>query len=400
MSKATRFIALDIHKHYFVAVGVDADKETVYGPQRVSNHRLPEWAEEHLTPQDAVALEMTTNTYIFHDTIKPLVQSVTVVHPPHVALITRAQVKTDRKAAATLAQLHAAGLLVGIWIPPQEVRDLRALVAQRRKMRRLAATAKNRLHSALHRHHLDPPEGSQPFLPTRKEFWLSLPVSAIEQANVRCDWEMIEFAERQAERLEAEIARFAAQDERVPLLVQLPGIGLMTAVALLAAIGDISRFATAKHLVGYAGMGARVHDSGETHRTGRITKAGRKDVRYAMVQAAWHAVRTNPHWKREFARLEKRLGKQKAIVAIARRLLVAVWHVLSGECADRFADSRHVACSLFAHAYRVGVRNLPNDMSALAFVRRHLDRLGMGMELTHLPWGSKTYKLPPSSLPG
>jgi hypothetical protein len=77
-----------------------------------------------------------------------------------------------------------------------------------------------------------------------------------------------------------------------------------------------------------------------------------------------------------------------------------VWHGLTYGEADHFAQPSQVACSLFAHAYRVGVKNLPEGRSALAFTRYHLDRLGMGQEMTHIPWGSKKFKLPPSSLPG
>jgi transposase len=95
---------------------------------------------------------------------------------------------------------------------------------------------------------------------------------------------------------------------------------------VLAAIGDINRFENAKHLVGYAGMRARVHDSSMTSRTGRITKAGRKDLRSAMVAAAQAAANFHPYWKEELRRLEPRMGRNKTIVAIARRL-VTVWHV-------------------------------------------------------------------------
>lgn len=267
-------------------------------------------------------------------------------------------------------------------------------------MVRLATRAKNRLHSIRHRHHLALPEGSQPFHPNHEGFWLDLPVSEVERTIVQVNWETIVFAHRQAELLEESINQAAAQDDRVPLLVQLPGVGTLVAMTLLAAIGDISRFPSDKKLVGYAGLGARVHDSGETHRSGRLTKRGRKDLRWAMVTAAQHAVRSHPYWEAYFERIEPRLGRPKAIVAIARKLLVAVWHVLTEECADRFADPTKVACSLFKHAYRVGVRNLPGDMSALAFTRYHLDRLGLGRDLTHLPWGSKRFKLPPSSLAG
>jgi hypothetical protein len=80
--------------------------------------------------------------YEFHDALSSRVHSVIAVHPPNVALVTNAQVKTDKKAALALAQLHAAGLLTGVWIPPHEVRDLRSLIARREKMVRLSTIAK------------------------------------------------------------------------------------------------------------------------------------------------------------------------------------------------------------------------------------------------------------------
>lgn len=117
-----------------------------------------------------------------------------------------------------------------------------------------------------------------------------------------------------------------------------------------------------------------------------------------MVEAAHQAVRTHAHWKQVFARLEPRLGRKKAIVAVARKLLIAVWHVWHEQTADRFADDTQVACSMFALAYRMRVRNLPGGQSALGFTRNQLDRLKLGRDLTRIPWGTKTFKLPPSSL--
>jgi transposase len=326
----------------------------------------------------------------------PQVYSVIAVHPPSVALVTNAQVKTDKKAAQTLAQLHAAGMLTGVWIPPHEVRDLRALIARREKMVRLSTIAKNRLHSILHRNHLTLPE--KPFAPEQRTWWESLPLSATEQFLVRSDLDTLAFGQKQVEQAEECLKKVSAQDERIPLLVQLPGVAMLTAITILAAIGDSTRFPTAKNLVGYAGLGSRVHNSGMTHSSGRITKTGRRDLRRAMVNAANHAIEHHPHWKKEFERLEPHLGRSKAVVAIARKLLVAVWHVLSEKAADRFADPRYVACSFFALAYRVGVRNLPKGQSALAFTREQLDRLGIGKDLQEIPWGSMRHKLPPSKL--
>lgn len=393
-----RYIGLDIHKAYFVAVGVNGAKEVVLRSQRVANSELERWIVKVLRPSDAVVLEMTTNTWFFVDALQPHVASVTVVHPPHVAFITKAQVMNDKKASLILAKLHAAGLLPEVWAPPQAVRDLRALVAQRRKMSTLSAQAKCRLQAVLHRLRIMPPAGLDLYSSEAHAWWQGLPVSALERFRIGSDLDTLVFANQQIKHLEAALGALAAADERVPLLVQLAGFGLTTAMTVLAAIGEIQRFPSPDQLVGYSGLGARVHESGELHWRGRITKAGRSDLRWVMVQAAHNAVKHHPHWKREYERLEARIGRPKARVAIARKLLVAVWHVLSKECADRFAEPTNVARSFFGLAYDIGVRNLPGDLTALAFTRQQLDRLGLGAELTHLPWGSKTFKLPPSSL--
>jgi transposase len=392
-----RFVGLDVHKHYLVAVAVDTDKNEVMPPRRVPLAHLDDWVRKNLTPQDAVVLEMTTNTFQIYDDLLPHVHSVTVVHPPHVALITRAQVMTDKIAARILARLHAAGLLPSVWVPPAEVRDHRALVAQRAKMMGLATQARNRLHAVLHRHHISPPGGDL-FTPDKHPWWLALDISALEQARVQSDLATLLFAWGQVDILEEAMAVLASQDERSVLLLQLSGIGMITAVTLLAAIGDVSRFPTASHLVGYAGLGGRVHDSGLTHHSGRITKAGRRDIRAAMVEAAHTACRTHPHWQAELARLEPRLGKNKAIVAIARKLLVAVWHVLTKGEVDRYATAERTARKLLRHAYRLGHENRQGQSPA-QYVREQLDRLGVGADLAAVPWGkSRLLALPPSSL--
>ncbi len=398
-STPIRYIGLDVHKHYLIAIGVNPAGEQVGGPWRVPLTHLAEWAQKHLTPQDALALEMSTNTWTIYDDLAPRVAWVTVVHPPHVALITRAQVKTDHRAALTLAQFHAKGLLPAIWIPPHAVREQRATLAQRTKFTRLATQAKNRLHSALHRHHLPLPEEGSPFAPAQRDWWRQLPVSASERARIESDWDTLAFAEQQTRRLTTALTTDAAQDPRLTLLVQLPGFGVINSLTVLAAIGDIARFESAKHLVGYAGLGARVHDSGQLHCTGRITKAGRRDLRAALVEAAQTAANTHPHWQAELARLEPRLGRNKAIVAIARKLLVAVWHVLTQGEADRFAEPERVARKFLHHAYRLGRANRPARQSVGEYVRQQLDRLEIGQTVQAVAHGqARTVKLPPSAL--
>ena len=392
----TRFVGLDLHKHYLIAMAVDVAGEQTGGPWRVTLDHLDDWARAHLTRLDAVAVEITTNTYAVYDALSPLVHSVTVVHPPHLALITRVPVKTDNRAALVLAQFLAKGMLPPLWIPPQAVREQRATVAQRAKFTRLSTQAKNRLHAALHRHHLPLPEEGSPFSPANRAWWQQLPVSASEQARLQADLATLDFADQQIARLTTALAADGAQDERVPLLIQLPGFSVVTGLTVLAAIGDITRFPDAKHLVGYSGLGAGVHASGQLYRTGRITKTGRRDLRAAAVEAAQAAANTHPHWQAELARLEPRLGRNKAIVTIARKLLIAVWHVLTEQRADRFADPARVARKLLNYTYKVGRAHRRPGQSTAAYVREQLDRLQLGADLESIAHGQRSVPLPPS----
>src|SRR5260370_15211375 len=109
---------------------------------------------------------------------------------------------------------------------------------------------------------------------------------------------------------------------------------MVCAMSVLAAIGDIARFPTSKQLVGYAGLGASIHASGQVQRSGGITKEGPSRLRTVMVEAAWGAVEHHPYWKGQFERLSSRIGRQKAIVVIAHKLLVAIRHDLTRARSD------------------------------------------------------------------
>ena len=172
----------------------------------------------------------------------------------------------------------------------------------------------------------------------------------------------------------------------MPYLIQVPGIALLSAMTILGAVGDITRFATAKKLVGYAGLGAGVHDSGTTHRDKGITKQGRRELRSVLIEAARAAVQSHAYWKGEFAQLERRIGEAKAIVAIARKLLMVVWHVLMAKSADRRADAEQVAFKLMVWSWKLSDEQR-GGLTSRQFIRAHLIRLGVGDEVTHITRG-------------
>jgi hypothetical protein len=244
-----------------------------------------------------------------------------------------------------------------------------------------------------------PPDG-QVFALVHRDWWTGLPLSPTEHLRASQDLATIDHFGGLIAETERELARLstcAPWADMVPWLIQLSGVGLITAMTILSAIGDITRFPSAKQLVGYSGLGAKVHASGQTHHSGGITKKGRTELRAALVEAAWAAVRWSVHWQQRFERLAARIGSAKAIVAIARKLLVVIWHVLRARVADRHADAAAVARRLMEwgsrHRLATGL-----GLTRAAFVRQHLDQLGIGHDLATLRLSRAVVKLGPSCL--
>jgi transposase len=130
----SRFVALDVHKQYVVVGAIDAQQRIVLSPKRMSFDQFEEWSPAHLHPTDAVVLEATTNAWYIYDQLQPLVGSVTIAHPFLSNCTRAARVKTDAHDTLNLAHLLAVGLIPAVWVPPEEVRELRALVAHRRRL--------------------------------------------------------------------------------------------------------------------------------------------------------------------------------------------------------------------------------------------------------------------------
>jgi transposase len=390
-SPEVRFLAIDLHKHYAVFGGVNIAQQVVFSPRRVEIDALGSWCRKNLLPSDEVVLEATTNAWTAYDLVSPLVQRCIVASPLHVRWIAEARVKTDAADVLRLARLLAANLVPEVWVPPIPVRELRSLVIYRQRLVKMQTMTKNRLHSILHSCHLAAPLG-QAFAEKNREWWLALAVSPTEHLRIRHDLATLEHMESQITDLEIELHRLSTTTpwkEQVPYLVQLPGFGLLTAMTVLAAIGDITRFPSAKKLVGYAGLGAGVHDSGQTHRDKGITKQGRRDLRKALIESAWVATNTHPYWKGQFERLTHRKPKNKAIAAVARRLLIAVWHVLTERAADKNAIPNMVALKLMLWSWKLSDQER-SGLTSRQFIRYHLMRLKLGENLPYLITGKDT----------
>ncbi len=179
-----RYIGLDVHKHYITVGGLNAQQEIVLRPRDVEMERFKTWAESNLRQTDEVVLEATTNTWDVYDTIAPLVGRVVVAHPAEVKQIANSRVKTDTQDVIRLVRLLIADIVPDVWVPPVEVRELRATISYRWRLVKMSTAIQNRMHSLLHRHNIQAPQGKIDTGENR-EWWEGLKLSELENLRLK-----------------------------------------------------------------------------------------------------------------------------------------------------------------------------------------------------------------------
>jgi transposase len=272
-----RYVALDIHKHYCVIAGVDREGRVLLHPLRVEHADLEEWLKKKLLSSDHVVIESTTNAWHVYDLLEPLAERVLVANPIKVKQIATARVKTDIRDTLILARLLAANLIPEVWVPPMPVRQMRQLLSQRRQFVETHTQIVNRMHSVAHRHHLKHERGKR-FNEENTGWQKDGRLSKMEQFQLSLEMENLVYIKKQIERISQEVRKLSHQKpwtEGMTYLIQLPGFGVITAMTVLAAIGEIERFATPKKLTSYSGLTPGLEQSGTKYRGKGITKEGR-----------------------------------------------------------------------------------------------------------------------------
>jgi transposase len=259
-----------------------------------------------------------------------------LVHPLRCKAIASARLKNDKVDAAILAQLLRADLLPEAWIAPPAVRQLRALLRHRASLVRLGTQLRNRIHAVAADHGYDR-TGSYWTGPGRG--WLSeLDLPPVSREIVTDCLAVIDALAPVIERLDGELHQRSKADPRVKVLTALPGVGEFTALVLLAEIGDITRFGSARKLASWAGLTPTVRGSDLTVRHGHISKQGSAWLRWVLNQAAQTAKRS-PDFAATYAAIAKRRGKKIATIAIARKLLTRAYHLLAAAQAAQAPDT-------------------------------------------------------------
>jgi transposase len=287
---------------------------------------------KNLMATDEVVIEATGNCMAVSRVLTPFVKRVIIANPLQVKAIAHSHVKTDKIDAGTLASLYAAGYLPEIWMPDAGTERMRRLVCRRYQIVRHRTRIKNEVHSILYAYLIPQCPHADLFGKLGRAWLLKQPVPDDERIAIERHMRELDRLGEDLAALDKEIAGSALIDPAIKRLITITGVNVTVAAGLVAAIGDIRRFASPQKLVSYFGLNPRVRQSGlGVAHHGRISKVGRSHARAMLVEAAWAAAKTPGPLHAFFVRIRAKRGHQIAAVALARKLTVLCWHLLTKE---------------------------------------------------------------------
>lgn len=348
-----RVIGMDIHRSFAqVAIWDDGQIGKELRVDLVRD-RFLDFARS-LRPQDEVVIEATGNSAAVEKLLRPFVRRIAIANPRLVKAIAYARVKTDKVDAKILAMLHAAGFLPEVWVADEITLTRRRQIAERMGVLAQLVRTKGRIQALLHAN-LIPQYKGHLFGPAGRRWLQSLPLDQNERGMLGRYVEELERVSTQLADLDKVLAQQALDDPRAMRLMTIPGVSSIVASTVLASIGDVRRFPTPAKLSSYFGLTPRIRQSGDhLARHGRITKQGNSDARRMLVEAAWSAKTVPGPLRAFFARMQKKRGAPTAAVATARKLVVMIWHILTGDREYAFARPAFTAMKLRKVALKAG----------------------------------------------
>lgn len=340
-----RAIGLDVHRSFAQVAVLDGTK--IVEELRIDlEHDAVTAFGRSLRRDDEVVLEATGNTAAIVRLLKPFVARVVIANPLQVRAIAHARVKTDKVDAAILAKLHASGFLPEVWAADDETITLRRTVSERAALIRSIRRAKSRVQAVLHTN-LVPKYAGHLFGKGGRRWLNEIPLPDGEKALLGRQIDELDWLSSRLEILDTQIARIALDDPSARKLMTVAGINFVVATAVLASIGDISRFERPEKLASYFGLTPRVRQSGN-HAAfhGKITKHGNATARTMLVEAAWSAASVPGPLRAFFLRVKSKKGMCVAAVATARKIAVLIWHLLTKDKPYEWARPAFVAMKM------------------------------------------------------
>jgi transposase len=325
------YVGIDVHKKYCQAALMNEQGQITHELRFDNNSEgattlinLAKSVNSHVK----AVVEPSANFWIrIYDKLEDEGVNVKLSNPLRTKAIAEARIKTDRIDAKTLAYLLRGDLVAESYVPTRKNRERRALIRHRASLIQMRVDLKNRIHALLDKHELTYNYtdlfGKQG-LDWLRNLQLPTPDQEILQSSLR----IVETLNEQIRSMDIQIAKDATSEEKAKLLMTMPGVDYYAAMVLLSEIGDIHRFNSDEKLVSWVGLAPQVHQSGETNWTGHISRKGSKRARWILGQCAQSARQHDPRMREFYERIERKHGSQKAIVAVARKMLAIMYVML------------------------------------------------------------------------
>lgn len=329
-------IGVDFHKRSSTFKILHSDG-TVLGGQRIENSRLNLRNYVAAVPgPKRLALEATRSWSLFYDSVYDLVEEFHLGHPKKMKAITTSQTKNDSNDAHTLAKLLHSGYFPHAFISSHEFRELRDTVRFRSFLSRQRQATRNQIHALVDRH-VFPADRPQSFksifckrgrgwlqalaLPDKERFILNHALSSLDEISCRI------------EQIEDFLCAQTPDWPDLQWLRTVPGFrkSKVSAFVVLSETADVSRFSNARSFVHYAGLIPREHSSGDKQRTGRLISDANLTLRTAIIESVFAAIRSDKGLKSYYQKVKKQNSSSSAIVATARKLAYAIYHVLKAK---------------------------------------------------------------------
>jgi transposase len=324
------YVGIDLHKKSIMVYVVNQER------QKVDCKRL-----SCATPDRIVAyfealgefqavIEATASYEWLVRLLEPLAQRIVLAHPKKLRVIAESTRKSDKIDARLLAEFLALDMIPQAYRPTPRQREHRVLVRHRCYVQRRITSIRNKIRRILSDYNADRPDL---FTAAGLEYLAQVELSESERFAVQQLVVEFKFHHAQLKKLAGKLKKFIAQApvaeaEARELLGSIPGVGPVTTEVVLSELADPKRFRSGKCVVAYAGMAPGQRESAGKRKELHIERTGSKMLRWILVESAWQLVRRTGRWRVTFERLSARIGRKKAIVAIARRLLMVMMALL------------------------------------------------------------------------
>lgn len=355
-----------MHPDVFTAAALEkttADLSKVLWVQdRLSTASLEGWAKKHLRSGDLLVLEASGNSFEVASRFHALGYTSLVLESMQASKIKENFCNDDRHSAVKLAKVYLSGLAKIVWQPDETTREMREVFFSHRATVKDCTRLRNRIRTFLNEHCVRLPKGTRLTQESGLKTALSLSSWSELQIELITDsFQQLWQSEARRKKLEKLMVKELLNRPQWRQLWRLMGVRHIVAFGLMAMIGDINRFPTAKKLVGYFGLSPRKVQSGNNAKGYErgIGKTGRGDIRALLIQSAQNAMmqRNSPLHKWGWKLVMKK-NHNIAVSAVARKLTVTIWHLLKGHFTPLLELSKHLETKLLKLATLLGKEDL------------------------------------------